>query len=1084
MNNKTVYSKVGFFKTCLLAFAIIIQTGCGGGETTATGPGDIIGTGITGIAATGTALADATVTIKSKTGAVKEGKTASDGKFQINDLADNGPYLMRANLSNGEYLYSVAHKGADDVITRNIHPYTDLIIRNWFETQGLDIDAVFAGTTPIANIPDEQSVNKIKDEIQAIVAQILEENNVPSDFDLLSTPFNADSTGFDLFLDNTPVIINNNQITVIVNNSVTINNTVTNIQNLVINGVNLNTDFTSTTDTPPTIPENVRALTTANNGEIIVVWDASSDDKGVAGYNVYRDGSLVATTPYPVFIDAGLVASTPYSYEVEAIDSRAQISSRSVSSTPVTVGTSDTTSPPAPANAAATASGNTINLSWTQAQIDDVAGFRIFRGAAGNATTLVATITTTNYSNFNLASATEFCYRVEAYDGAGNTSVKSNETCATTDGVIANPSSVAFSSASFQVSEIAGGITITANRSGDISQAISVDYKVENGTAVDGQDFTSTAGTLNWAATDAAAKTFTVQILTDSAAESDETVNLSLLNPSVNTSLGANATAILTIKDAVTAQCVDLQETDISQNTSLNLPCYNVNSDISVKNAATLTIQPGVMLQFAAGKELRVAFDGALNAVGTPTAPIIFTGAQQTPGYWDGINYFNSNNANNELKYVTVEYGGAGTGATDANLEVNSTTRIKLSNTTLRQSAGYGVSFSSNAIIDLFANNTITTNEGAPVRVPANEVGKLDSQSSYTGNVANREHISIFESSDITDDQTWQTLNVPYKLHNNSVEAVLTIESGATLIFRQGGNFRIENTGTLIAKGTAVNNIVFTGENKTSGSWHGLQFTFSGTANELDHVSVEYAGGTNGNGKGAVTLFSSPGRLKIHNTVISDSLQYGLDVDHAEHILDMSNVSFINNEDGSVLINPDIVGKLDAGSTYNDPIVFGSGSFETDQTIKNLGVPYYASAHNVNSSIIIEEGTTLSFAASGGFRVDGGSGSLTAIGTAALPITFTGRQQVSGYWKGLQFFTNSISNKLDNCIVEYAGAPGGNTQGLVGAFFSSTIVDVTNSTLQHSATNGLWLHDNTTGTHTGNTFIDILSGTNEFIENP
>jgi hypothetical protein len=1082
MNSKIIYSKAGFLKACLLAFTIVIQTGCGGGETTATGPGDIIGTGITGIAATGTALANATVTIKSKTGAVKTGTTASDGKFQINDLADNGPYLMRANLSNGEYLYSVAHKGADDVITRNIHPYTDLIIRNWFETQGLDIDAVFAGTTPIANIPDEQSVNKIKDEIQAIVAQILENNNVASGFDLLSTPFNADSTGFDLFLDNTPVIINNNQITVIVNNSVTINNTVTNIQNLVINGVDLNTDFTSTADTPPTTPENVRALP-ASNSEIMVVWDASSDDKGVAGYNVYRNGSLVATTPYPVFSDTGLVASTNYSYEVEAIDGRAQVSILSAASASVTVDTPDTTAPPAPASAAATASGNTINLSWTQTQINDVAGFRIFRGAAGNATTLVATITTSTYDNFNLASATEFCYRVEAYDGAGNTSAQSNETCATTGGVIANPSSVALSSASFQVSEIASSITITVNRSGDISQAISVDYKVENGTAVDGQDFTAATGTLNWAAIDTTAKTFSVQILTDSATESDETVNLSLLNPSANTSLGANATAILTIKDSVTAQCVDLQDTNISQNTSLNLPCYNVNSDISVQNAATLTIQPGVMLKFAAGKELRVAFDGALNAVGTPAAPIIFTGAQQTPGYWDGINYFNSNNANNELKYVTVEYGGAGAGSTDANLEVNSTTRIKLSNTTLRQSANYGVSFSNNAIIDLFANNTITTNEGAPVRIPANEVGKLDSQSSYTGNVANREYISIFESSDIDDDQTWQALNVPYKLHNNSLNAVLTIEPGSTLIFRQGGNFRIERTGTLIARGTAVNNIIFTGENKTPGSWHGLQFTFSGTANELDHVSVEYAGGTNGNGKGAVTLFSSPGRLKIHNTVISDSLQYGLDVDNAAHILDISNVSFINSVDGSVLINPNLVGKLDTNSTYNDPIVFGTGDFVTDQTIKNLGVPYYVGSNSVRSSIIIEEGTTLSFAASGGFSIDAPAGSLTAIGTT-LPITFTGRQQVSGYWKGLQFFTNSISNKLDNCIVEYAGAPGGNTQGLVGAFFSSTIVDVTNSTLQHSATNGLWLHDSTTGTHTGNTFIDILSGTNIFIENP
>ena len=128
MNSKLSHNKVGFLKACLLAFTIILLSGCGGGGggTTAKGPGDIIGTGVTGIAAIGTALADATVTIKSQTGAVKSGTTAADGKFEINELADDGSFLLRADLGNGKYLYSVAHKGADDIITRNIHPYTDL----------------------------------------------------------------------------------------------------------------------------------------------------------------------------------------------------------------------------------------------------------------------------------------------------------------------------------------------------------------------------------------------------------------------------------------------------------------------------------------------------------------------------------------------------------------------------------------------------------------------------------------------------------------------------------------------------------------------------------------------------------------------------------------------------------------------------------------------------------------------------------------------------------------------------------------------------------------------------------------------
>ena len=198
----------------------------------------------------------------------------------------------------------------------------------------------------------------------------------------------------------------------------------------------------------------------------------------------------------------------------------------------------------------------------------------------------------------------------------------------------------------------------------------------------------------------------------------------------------------------------------------------------------------------------------------------------------------------------------------------------------------------------------------------------------------------------------------------------------------------------------------------------------------------------------------------------------------------MSNVTFINNEEGSVLVDADILGKLDRNSTYNAPVVWdNNGTINTDQTIKNLGVPYIVGKHSIRASAIIEAGSTLIFRAGGGFRIDSETGSLTAIGTSSSPITFTGKQQVSGYWKGLEFFTNSFANKIENAVVEYAGAPGGNTQGLIGVFFNDSRADVKNCTLRHSATNGLWLYDNTTGTHSGNDFTDI-AGDNVFIDNP
>jgi len=181
-----VKNKSYVFRACLLAFTITTLAGCGGDGD---GDGDIIGTEIQGTAATGAALANATITAKSKSGATQSDVSDASGKFKFDDLADNGPYLLRVDKGNGDFLYSVAHSDNATIIRRNIHPYTDLIVRNWFKKQGLDLDAVFAGAGDITDMPTQAEVDAIKDEIQAIVAQVLDRNGVVAgDVDLLSTP--------------------------------------------------------------------------------------------------------------------------------------------------------------------------------------------------------------------------------------------------------------------------------------------------------------------------------------------------------------------------------------------------------------------------------------------------------------------------------------------------------------------------------------------------------------------------------------------------------------------------------------------------------------------------------------------------------------------------------------------------------------------------------------------------------------------------------------------------------------------------------------------------------------------------------
>lgn len=107
---------------------------------------------------------------------------------------------------------------------------------------------------------------------------------------------------------------------------------------------------------------------------------------------------------------------------------------------------------------------------------------------------------------------------------------------------------LSFSSASFSVNEAGPTATISINRMGGSAGAASVQYATSNGTATADADYTASSGTLNWAAGDAAPKTFTVDITDDTADEPDETVTLTLFNVSGAT-LGAPNSAALTIVD-------------------------------------------------------------------------------------------------------------------------------------------------------------------------------------------------------------------------------------------------------------------------------------------------------------------------------------------------------------------------------------------------------------------------------------------------------------------------------------------------------------------------------------------------------
>jgi chitodextrinase len=94
--------------------------------------------------------------------------------------------------------------------------------------------------------------------------------------------------------------------------------------------------FLTLDTTPPSIPTGLTA--TANSStEIDLSWTASTDNVGVTGYKIYRNGTQVGTTTsVTAYADTGLVTSTIYNYTVAAYDAAGNVSSQSSSASATT----------------------------------------------------------------------------------------------------------------------------------------------------------------------------------------------------------------------------------------------------------------------------------------------------------------------------------------------------------------------------------------------------------------------------------------------------------------------------------------------------------------------------------------------------------------------------------------------------------------------------------------------------------------------------------------------------------------------------------------------------------------------------
>ncbi|MBJ6752615.1 fibronectin type III domain-containing protein [Geomonas anaerohicana] len=198
--------------------------------------------------------------------------------------------------------------------------------------------------------------------------------------------------------------------------------------------------------TAPSAPGALSATTYAVNSStssVVLAWQASSDNTGVAGYDVYRDGAKVGTTTSTGFTDASVISNVTYIYKVVAFDAAGNFS---VASAPLSVKPNqaslsvtvsgqlsgdltshlDLVAPTAPGNlsavtAAISGTNSSVTLSWSAATDNvGVAGYEVFRNGVK-----IGSTGTRSFVDASVASATTYSYTVKAYDAAGNRSAAS-----------------------------------------------------------------------------------------------------------------------------------------------------------------------------------------------------------------------------------------------------------------------------------------------------------------------------------------------------------------------------------------------------------------------------------------------------------------------------------------------------------------------------------------------------------------------------------------------------------------------------------------------------------------------------------
>jgi len=486
-----------------------------------------------------------------------------------------------------------------------------------------------------------------------------------------------------------------------------------------------------------------------------------------------------------------------------------------------------------------------------------------------------------------------------------------------------------------------------------------------------------------------------------------------------------------------------------------------LSASIVIDPAATLTLQPNVIIKFTSGYQITA--NGPLMINGTSGNPVIITDdgddsaggdtnnngpSSGASGSWRGIT-FASTASSSVLNYADLRYGGS---SFVPHVVLNSCD-LTMTNCISRDNFSHGMQLSSNSYPTItncsFVNNGGTAVDGV-------QLAALPNITSNTASGNNKNYLHITGAS-LNANLTLSTpsiINQALMLSTSIVVPVgvtLTLEEDVIIKFTSG--YQITVDGTLLINGSAGHPVIVTvgaddsagGDTNNNGasvgapgSWRGMVFGSGAGNSELNYADLRYGGSSF---VPHVVLNSCD--LTMNNCISRDNFSHGMQCS-TNSFPTVNNCAFEDNGGNAIVgVRLDAVpGFLNntAAGNGNDNMHISNAAIDSQvqigtQSVLNGALITSASITvAANGELTVEQGVNFKFTSGYQVVVDG---QLHCNGTGFEPVAFTTNTDDSiggdtnnngpsagapGSWRGILINASANTSSLENVIIRYTGS--------------------------------------------------------------